>query len=169
MSSQAVSKTGLAIAQCDHLPRRCLFAVDLARSVLIFSPWALFAIWLVALRLKLMRLAVFAPSTRQVSAGVAYRADSFVRSLAPLSAANAAVAAFCTARFVGQVLVLAFGAVGAGTVFQRIDEAARRAVDTVASSRFATRLPCSCRTLRAIDTGSLHGRVLILVGLAVSA
>ena len=112
----------------DHLSGRCLVAEDLPLAVLIFSPWTLLAFSLVALQLKLVLLAVFALPTRQVSTRVAYRADSFIRTLAALSATDAAVGTFDAARLVGPVLVPAFGAVGARAVLRCIDEAARRAV-----------------------------------------
>ena len=112
----------------DHLPSRCLVAEDLSLVVLIFPTWTLLAFSLVSLHLKLVLLAVFALPTRQVSARVAYRADSFIRTLAALSAADAAVGTFDAARLVGPILVPAFGAVRAGTFLRCIDEAARRAV-----------------------------------------
>ena len=116
-----------------------------------------------------MHLAVSALATRQVSTGVAFRTDSFTRSFAPLSATDAATATFNAACFVGPVLVLAIGAAGARAVLRCINEAARSTVDTVAFRRFATPLPFSCRTLRAIGTTRLLRRVLILVRLASSA
>ena len=112
----------------DHLSGRCLVAEDLPLAVLIFSPWTLLAFSLVALQLKLVLLAVFAFPTRQVSARVANLADPFIRTLAPLSATDAAVATCNAARLVGPVLILAFGTVGARTIVQRIDEAAWSAV-----------------------------------------
>ena len=112
----------------DHLPGRCLFAKDLSRHVLIFPPWAFLALGLVTLQLKVMHLAVFALPTRQVSARVANLADPFIRTLAPLSATDAAVATCNAARLVGPVLILAFGTVGAGTILQCIDEATRSTV-----------------------------------------
>ena len=88
---------------------------------------------------------------RQVSARVTYLADPFVRTLAALSASDAAIATCDAARLVGPVLVLAVRAVGAGTILQRIDEAARSTVGAKACKRLPTRLPLACWTLRAID------------------
>ena len=112
----------------DHLSGWCLVAEDLSLAVLIFPTWTLLAFLLVSLQLKLVLLAVFALPTRQVSTRVAYRADSFIRTLAALSAADAAVGTFDAARFVGPILVPAFGAVRACTVLRCIDEAARSTV-----------------------------------------
>ena len=129
MSSQAVSGAVSAIRSAkEHLSSRCLFAKDLSRHVLILSAWALLAFSLVALQLKVMHLAVFASPMRQVSARVTYLADPFVRTLASLAAADAAIATCDAARLVGPVLVLALGAVGACTILRCIDEAARSTV-----------------------------------------